>query len=415
MNNEMKKHVLDNGLRVYFYQDPSKHSTFVKLVTLVGSNCSDFVVDGKQYHIEDGLAHLVEHLVVETGTEKMFDIFSENLITGYNATTYMNRTEYYFHAVNSLEIGIKTLIKSVNNRKFQNDEIEKCKQPIYREIDRANDSKSRQMLYSALRNLFFNYQYESGLGTKENVKKFTPKLINLFHDTFYQPQNQILLLAGNFDENQILKLIKKEYSKLKEKHQFEIVQVDEPREVKYKSETIKMPTGKPEVSVFYKIYTGDKKELDRDKFLFYLNCMLEINFGFMSKLNKQLQDDKKIYGGLSTTWLHINDYTMVEISASTDYSNEIVDAITNVFKGDFIFDEELFELRKKAEKIDIIAAYEKPGAILNSFLTNLLSINRERLDNAFDIDVFNFEEYQKVINELDFNNYSITKLEDIEK
>ena len=56
---------LDNGLTIYFYVDKRRHSTFFQHITLFGGKTKDFIYDGDEYHLQDGIAHILEHYVVD--------------------------------------------------------------------------------------------------------------------------------------------------------------------------------------------------------------------------------------------------------------------------------------------------------------------------------------------------------------
>lgn len=70
--NKLDSVVLDNGLTIYFYPDKRRHSTFVQFVTLFGGLTKDFMYDGKEYHMPDGIAHILEHYIVECNDDGNF-------------------------------------------------------------------------------------------------------------------------------------------------------------------------------------------------------------------------------------------------------------------------------------------------------------------------------------------------------
>ena len=63
--NNIETIILDNGLRIFLYKDERRHSTFFTYITLCGGRSKDFILDGKKYHLNDGLALMLEHYIVE--------------------------------------------------------------------------------------------------------------------------------------------------------------------------------------------------------------------------------------------------------------------------------------------------------------------------------------------------------------
>ena len=82
------EYVLDNGLRVLLFPDPSQQIITVNATYLVGSKHENYG--------ETGMAHLLEHLVFK-GSSKHPDIDKELTEHGAraNGTTWYERTNYY--------------------------------------------------------------------------------------------------------------------------------------------------------------------------------------------------------------------------------------------------------------------------------------------------------------------------------
>ena len=62
--NKIETIKLDNGLTIYLYQDKRKHTTLFQLVTRFGGTTEDFIIDGKEIHLHDGIAHMLENYLV---------------------------------------------------------------------------------------------------------------------------------------------------------------------------------------------------------------------------------------------------------------------------------------------------------------------------------------------------------------
>lgn len=219
---------LDNGLTIYFYEDKRRHSTFFQFVTLFGANTKDFMIDDDFYHLQDGVAHILEHYVVEENKYGNFLKMLGEKQMNTNAYTYYDMTRYYFEAVEDLEFGIKTLIKGVYSPIFSEERLEKIKGPIYQEIRGRSDNKFYHSNRESLNNLFHNIKFRSIGGTEEEVHGVDLDTLKLCYEAFYQPSNQFIVVGGNFDKDRVLKLIKDIYQEFTfAKHQVKIITPEE--------------------------------------------------------------------------------------------------------------------------------------------------------------------------------------------
>ena len=118
MNKKRIHKVLDNGLNIYFYPDQNKHSVFIGFMVKYGAFHSDFIVDGQEFHMRNGMAHLLEHLLFEKNRYGNFaQIFGERGMQT-NATTSTFMTDFYVDAVEEVDFALEHLIKGISNPIF---------------------------------------------------------------------------------------------------------------------------------------------------------------------------------------------------------------------------------------------------------------------------------------------------------
>ena len=202
--NKINKVVLENGLTIYLYNDKRRHSTFFQFVNLCGGITKDFVVDGKEYHMQDGVAHILEHYVVECNDKGNFlEILGERQMNT-NASTHLNMTDFYFETVEDVNFGIKTLLNGIYNITFKKDKLEKLKNPIFQEIRGKSDNKFYHLNRQCNDNLFNKTKFRDIGGTLEEVEKTTIDDLRVFYEAFYQPSNQFIVIAGNFNKKELL-------------------------------------------------------------------------------------------------------------------------------------------------------------------------------------------------------------------
>ena len=289
---------LNNGLTIYFYTDTKRHSTFFQFVTLYGGKTKDFIVDGKTYHMQDGIAHILEHYIVE---ENKYGNFLKTLgekQMSTNAYTYYDMTRYYFEAVENIEYGIKTLIKGIYAPVFEEERLEKVKKAILQEIRGRYDNKFYHANIETLNNLFSKIKVRSIGGSLEDVNNTTLDDIKLCYKTFYQPKNQFIVVGGNFDKNSILNTIKEVYKEINiEEKDFEIIKCLENDEIVKDRSIVNFPTPEEYTEVSFKINISKFNTLEKLRLDFYLFYFFDMFFGIYSPLYKDLIKDKIITTG----------------------------------------------------------------------------------------------------------------------
>lgn len=407
--NKLETVVLDNGLRIFLYKDLRRHTTFFQHVTLFGGTHKDFKVDNREYHFQDGVAHILEHYIVECNDVGNFlkELGKKQMNT--NAATYYNMTSFYFDTVEDVNFGIKTMLNGIYNVKFREDKLEKLKNPIYQEIRGKMDNKFYHSNNLALNNLFKKIKFRNIGGEIEEVEKTTVDDLKICYDAFYQASNQFILVAGNFNKDEVLAEIKDFYSKLKiDKKDVKLIDLNEGNVVKKKEDILYFPTPIEYVEFSFKInlskYTS-KERLDLD---FYLGCFYNHFFGNTSLIHKDLIEKKVITSGISCSDCKIDKFLIINIGAYTHDVDYFKVAILKAIKELKYFDINKFDLDKKSAILRIILRDESIMKMVVPFVDNVVNFNYPYLDKVSDVQELNYKDYVKYIKNLDFSNYTIT-------
>ena len=402
---------IKNGPMLYLYEDSKRHSVFFEIVTKFGGITKDFISDGKEHHLQDGVAHILEHYVVENNDVGNFLSILGDRQMYTNASTDNYTTRYYFEAVEDYLDGIKTLLDGLYSVQFSDEKLDKLKNPIYQEIRGKMNSKFYHANIKEIENLFHGTSFKSVGGTIEEVKDTTVEDIKICYETFYQPSNQVIFIGGNFNKEKIVKLIEDFYKKLNlKKVDFSIISKQEKDSVVKKEDVIEFPTEQDYVHISYKINMSkfsNRKRLDYDFYLSYFNQMF---FGKTSKLYKELVKNKIITGSISTGCTLFDKYLILSIGTFTDYIDIFVDKVINTIKELDSFNKELFDLNIKNTIISLILREENIIHTLFPFVDNVLYYDYPYIDKISDIENMNYNEFVKSMKELDFSNYTITKI-----
>lgn len=400
---------LDNGLTIYFYIDKRRHSTFFQHITLFGGKTKDFIVDGKEYHMQDGIAHILEHYIVEENANGNFLKILGEAQMSTNASTYYDMTRFYFEAVESVEFGIKTMLKGIYSPLFSEEKLEKIKKPILQEIRGKMGNKFYHSNQTTLNSCFSAIKVRSIGGTLEEVSNTTLDDLVTCFETFYQPNNQFIVVGGNFDKDSILKIIKDVYSELDIKNkEVKLIDVNEKDEVVSEKEIVEFPTGEEYTEVTYKVNLSKFSVKERLKLDFYLHYFYDMFFGMTSSTYKELVKDKVITTTLSCSDFTLDDYVLISVGSYTNNSLELEKRIKDVFLKLSNFNEELFEIDKRDSILKIVLRGENLFDTIMPFVSNIVEFNYPYPDKVSDIEEFNFKDFVETIKSLDFSHSTVT-------
>lgn len=411
MENNLEKLTLENGMKIYLYKDSTKHSTFVNFITKYGGFYNDFKIDDKEYNIPNGMAHFIEHLLIETSKYgNLIHVLGEKQMST-NGVTYTDMTQFYFNAVENVEIGIETLIRAINEADFNQEDIEKTKGAIYQEVRMQRDNKFRVLNDVKMKNIFKKIPYINNLGDLNNVMNFSYEQVKLCYDAFYNPNNQIVVVAGNFDVEKVKKIIIDICSKYENNfNSVKLIDYNEPKEVDKKSDIVKMPTGKQFVDITYKIDISNLTYKDILKLDFYLGIFNRMNLGTTSSVYQKLFEEKVIVDSINSTYWVLDNYYLLSVGAYTDEDDKFLKEIKKVFSGNFIFDKELFDLYCKQCKMNISIRPDSLSSMILPFIDNIVSFEYEYFDTVNDINDFSLKELEDYMNSFDFSNYTVIKI-----
>ncbi|MFQ5538490.1 MAG: M16 family metallopeptidase [Gemmatimonadota bacterium] len=202
---------LDNGLRVLLFPDESKPQVTVNITYFVGSRHEGYG--------ETGMAHLLEHLVFK-GTPDHPDIMQELTERGArpNGTTSFDRTNYFeiFPASDeNLEWALDLESDRMVNSFIAKKDLDSEMTVVRNEMEAGENSP-----FNILRERVFSTAYiwhnygKSTIGARSDVENVPIERLQAFYHKYYQPDNAMLVVAGNFDPNRALELIQEKFGSI---------------------------------------------------------------------------------------------------------------------------------------------------------------------------------------------------------
>lgn len=193
---------LKNGIQAIYVPVAGTKAVTVLVLCRVGSRYETRKLNGA--------SHFIEHLMFK-GTERRpttLDISQELDSVGaeYNAATSKDWTGYFIKSSSDhLNLSLDMLSDILWHSKFSKDEFMREKGVIIEEINMYQDNP---LLY--LDDLLESVMFPQSTlgwdiaGTREIVEKMKHRDLVSFRDQFYQPENTVLIIAGNLGRSKTL-------------------------------------------------------------------------------------------------------------------------------------------------------------------------------------------------------------------
>jgi len=192
---------LENGLRVLLFPDNSKPTVTVNLTIFVGSRHEGYG--------EAGMAHLLEHMLFKgTPTHPKVPKVLQERGARFNGTTWLDRTNYYETLPSSgdnLEFAIRLEADRMVNSFIKPEDLESEMTVVRNEFERGENSPSRvlsQRIHSAAFD-WHNYG-KSTIGNRSDIERVPVPKLRRFYQRHYQPDNAMLIIAGDFKVEEAL-------------------------------------------------------------------------------------------------------------------------------------------------------------------------------------------------------------------
>ena len=200
-------HILPNGIKIILSHTPSR-VTYSGVYVGVGSR--------DERGTDEGMAHFIEHSLFK-GTEHRKAYHILNRIDGVggelNAFTTKEETCVYASSLNEhlercLELFADILFHSV----FPINEIEREKDVVLEEINSYSDSPS-ELIYDQYEELAYEGHplAHNILGSKRNVKHFTPERLRRHMEQNYTPEKMVVTVSGDVEMGRLVKLCEKHF------------------------------------------------------------------------------------------------------------------------------------------------------------------------------------------------------------
>ncbi|MDR2831458.1 MAG: insulinase family protein [Rickettsiales bacterium] len=167
-----------------------------------------------------GLAHYFEHLMFETtGKFKNIESTMSSIGAQFNASTTKEYTCYYELVLKKdLPLAMEVEADRMGTFNATQDKIDREKNIVLEERKMRFDNHPNNLLWEEMNSAFYRTGYgRSVIGWESDIKTYNQDDITRFHDNYYHPGNAILLIVGDVEFDEVVKLAKEKYGKIKAK------------------------------------------------------------------------------------------------------------------------------------------------------------------------------------------------------
>lgn len=358
------KYTHSSGLQLYVMEKPDFSSNYALFGTKYGSIDTFFSRDGGKNFTEvpEGIAHFLEHKLFESEDG---DAFSRYAVTGANANAYtsFDRTCYLFSCSELFYDNLEILLDFVQHPYFTAKTVEKEQGIIGQEIRMYDDSPSWRVLFNMLENMYENHPVRIDIaGTVESISKITDKLLYECYDTFYNPANMFVCIAGNVKADEVADFVDKLILK---KEPVNIVRgsFDEPLSVKSNYVSQRLEVNVPQFCFGFKEKCENAEVTPRHRV--NMGATLDVLAGDCSPLYKKLIDSELINDEFETEYFTGTGYASILFSGESRNPEKVKEAIVNEIEVllENGIDTKLLETVKRAMYGDMLRRYNNNESI----------------------------------------------------
>lgn len=278
-----------SGLTILLCPTPQFSSAYAIFGAQVGSIDVTFKTEQEDDFVTlpAGVAHFLEHKLFESEEGDAFLRFAKTGASA-NAYTSFDKTCYLFSCTDQFKESIEILLDFVTHPYFTEETVKKEQGIIGQEIRMYDDNPDWRVLFNLLGMLYQNNPVRVDIaGTVESIAKIDAKLLYRCYNTFYNLENMVLAVAGNFNEADVLDAADR-ILKPAEHIGLETRVPQEPRGVLAHRCEMKLPVSVPIFNVGFKELAGEKAENARNQVLDEI--LVEIIAGDASPLYRRLYD-----------------------------------------------------------------------------------------------------------------------------
>ena len=170
---------------------------------------------------KSGIAHMLEHLSFKSTKNLRAGEFDE-IVKGFggvnNASTSFDYTRYFIKSsAENMDKSLELFAELMSNLALEDSEFQPERNVVAEERLWRTDNSPMGYLYFRFFNTAYVYHpyHWTPIGFMEDIKAWKIEDIRAFYETYYQPQNAIVLVSGDIEPNVVFESATKHFGALK--------------------------------------------------------------------------------------------------------------------------------------------------------------------------------------------------------
>jgi predicted Zn-dependent peptidase len=293
------------------------------------------------------------------------DAFALYAKTGASANAYtsFDRTAYLFSCSENFKESMEILLTSVTTPYFTAETVQKEQGIIGQEIKMYDDSPEWRVFFNLLGALYHENPVRVDIaGTVESIAQIDADLLHRCYRTFYNLNNMVLAVAGNFEPAEVLEAADRILKPAKDPHITRGV-FEEPKDVREKRVEQKLPVALPLFQIGFKGEAGTEAENVRGQVID--EVLLDIIAGEASPLYRRLYDEGLINQTFGSEAMASRDYALCMFAGESRDPDRVFEEIKAEIARlrESGIDKAAFERVKKAVWGRYVGLYGKVEAV----------------------------------------------------
>jgi zinc protease len=203
-----------NGLKLLLIQDNAAPVVNVQMVYMVGSKHE---VTGNT-----GSTHLLEHLMFK-GTKKFnrengnsIDTELTRVGAQMNATTWNDRTNYYETIPSDqIELALEIEADRMRNLLLLQEDKDAEMTVVRNEFERGENNPNSVLAKEIWATAYMAHPYHhSTIGWRSDIENMKMDDLRKFYDTYYWPNNAVLTIVGDFQKEELFRMVDTYFGKI---------------------------------------------------------------------------------------------------------------------------------------------------------------------------------------------------------
>ena len=363
LGQEMVKIKHPSGLTMLLCPMPGYSTAYATFTANVGSVDTGFKTqdDDAFVDVPEGIAHFLEHKMFENEDG---DAFAKYAKTGASANAYtsFDKTAYLFACTDRFEESLEILLDFVRRPYFTKESVQKEQGIIGQEIRMYDDEWRVQ--FNLLQALYHNHPVRIDIaGTVESIAEIDDQLLYRCYRTFYNLNNMVLCVAGNFDIDAVLRVADRVIKPDEKPVEIERRHVDEPESICKPLVEQKFAVAAPLFQFGFKGCGGNPRENLKNQILDEI--LAEIIAGDASPLYRRMYDAGIINSTFGSEIMAGRDYMCAIFSGESREPERVADEI----KAEVArmrregVDKKMFELCRRATYGRYIGMYTRTASV----------------------------------------------------